>query len=351
MFRFASPEYLNLLYAVPVIFGIIYFLYYRQNKLLNGIINKKLHKSLIPLKSGARFWSKNIILILAFVLIIVSLANPQIGTKMEEVKQTGIDVYIILDVSQSMLAEDIKPSRLTRAKQQISNLIRKLKGDRIGLIVFAGAAYVQFPMTSDYSAASLFLNPVNTGTVPQPGTVIGPAIDLAVKSFHQESETQKVIIIMTDGEDHEGDLDAALKNASENNIKIYAIGYGSPEGSPIPSFNQQGIKTGFRQDSQGNVIITKIDENTLKMITEKGNGKYYRASNHDDELDLIYKELSQLEKSEFGALRITDYEDRFYYFLLPALILLLLELLISEKRSLFFAKIARKIGFKNEVSV
>lgn len=350
MLRFASPEYLNLFYLLPLIVLLLFYLYYRQKKLINIFINKKLHKNLIPLKSGTRFWSKNILLIISFSLLIVSLANPQIGTKMEEVKQTGIDVYIILDVSQSMLAEDIKPSRLVRAKQQISNLIRKLKGDRIGLIVFAGAAYVQFPLTTDYSAASLFLNPVSTNSVPQQGTVIGPAIDLAVNSFHDDSQTEKVIILITDGEDHEGDLESALNNANEKNIKIYAIGYGSPEGSPIPVINQQGRKTGYKQDSQGNVVITKLDENTLKSITEKGKGKYYRATNYDDELDLIYKELSQLDKSEFGALRITEYEDRYYYFLFPALILLLLELLISEKRSLFMAKIANKIGFKNEVS-
>jgi Ca-activated chloride channel family protein len=266
------------------------------------------------------------------------LANPQIGSKIEEVKQVGIDVYILLDVSLSMKAEDIKPSRLEKAKHEISKLIQELKGDRIGLIVFSGKAFIQFPLTTDYSAASLFLSAVSVKSVPQPGTAIGPAIQLALNSFKKDEETQKAIVIITDGEDHEGKLDNVIEEANNIGVRLYAIGLGSPQGVPIPIYNNAGRQTGYKKDRNGNVVLTKLDETTLEDITSKANGQYYRGSNNEDELELIYNDLASLEGSEYGATKITEYEDRYYYFLIPAILILIFEIFIKERKSKFFSR-------------
>jgi Ca-activated chloride channel family protein len=264
---------------------------------------------------------------------------------MQEVKQTGIDVFILLDVSYSMNAEDIKPSRLEKAKYQISNLINKLRGDRIGLIIFAGQAYVQIPLTTDYSAANLFLSAVDVNSVPSQGTAIASAINLAVNSFDSLA-TDKVIIAITDGEDHEGDVMEAVENAVSQKIKIYAIGLGSSGGVPIPVYNKYGQSVGFKKDRQGNTVLTKLDEETLKRIAVEGNGKYFRGTNYEDYLDQIYTELGELEQAEFGVKKVTDYEDRFYYFLVPAILLLVIEFFISERKSPLYARINKKLGLE-----
>jgi len=278
------------------------------------------------------------------MLILIALANPQVGTKIEEVKQIGIDVYILLDVSKSMLAEDIKPSRLEKAKYEISKLIQRLKGDRIGLIVFAGEAYVQIPLTSDYSAANLFLNAVDVNSVPQPGTAIGPAIELALKSFKYDDGTKKAIVIMTDGEDHQGNLESVLDEANSKDVAIYAIGFGSPAGVPIPIYNEAGVQVGYKKDNQGNIVLTKLNEDILKQITSKCNGKYYRGTNTEDELEAIYNDLAKIEQSEYGSKRITEYEDRFYYFIFPAILLLVIDFFISSNKSPWLAKIEKLRG-------
>jgi len=264
---------------------------------------------------------------------------------MQEVKQTGIDVFILLDVSNSMMAEDIKPNRLEKAKYQISNLINKLRGDRIGLIIFAGQAYVQIPLTTDYSAANLFLSAVDVNSVPSQGTAIASAINLATASFDTLS-TQKVIIAITDGEDHEGDVEKSVENAVSREIKIYTIGLGSQAGVPIPVYNNRNQLVGFKKDNQGNTVLTKLDEEALKRIAIEGDGKYFRGTNYEDHLDKIYTELSELEQTEFGVKKVTDYEDRFYYLLIPALILLVLEFFISEKKSPLYARINKKLGLE-----
>lgn len=344
MFRFANPEYLIALYAIPVI--IILYWFYRKNRsrLLERFSEKRLHNVLFPSFSGIKNAVKFSLIIAALVFLIIAAANPQIGTKMEEVKQTGIDVFILLDVSLSMKAEDIKPNRLDKAKFQISSLINRLRGDRIGLIIFSGEAYVQFPLTTDYSAANLFLSAVDFNSVPQPGTAIASAISLALKSFDKSSSTEKVIIIITDGEDHEGDIKSALSEANNGGVKIYTIGLGSVGGSPIPIYNSRGEKTGFKKDNQGNVVLTKLDEETLQMIASSANGEYFRGSNYEDYLDKIYEELSELEKSEFGVKKVTDYEDRFYYFLAPAIFLLLLDFFMSERKNRWINNIIARLG-------
>lgn len=347
MFRFANPEYLNALWLIPLLIAFFWYMTINRKRLLEKFANKNLHKVIISSFSGYKNIFKFVLVILAHSLLVIAAANPQVGTKMTEVKQTGIDVFILLDVSYSMMAEDIKPNRLDKAKYQISNLIQKLRGDRIGLIIFAGDAYIQFPLTTDYSAANLFLSAVNENSVPHQGTAIAAAINMANRSFDTLS-TEKVIVIISDGEDHEGDLDSAVKEALAKGIKIYTIGLGSPDGSPIPVYDSRRRMMGFKNDRAGNTILTKLDEETLRQIASKGQGRYFRATNYDDYLDRIYKELSELEQTEYGVKKVTDYEDRFYYFLFPAILLLILEFFISDKRSIFFTKLSRKLGLEQK---
>ncbi len=345
MIRFAHPEYLNAVYLLPILVIIFYFLYKNKSKLLERFADKELHSVIVSSYSNIKNYVKFGIVLLAFACLIIAAANPQVGTKLQEVKQTGIDVYILLDVSRSMNAEDIKPNRLEKAKYQISNLIQKLHGDRIGLIIFAGKAYIQFPLTTDYSAAGLFLSAVDVNSVPQQGTSIGSAINLAVESF-DSSSTEKVIITITDGEDHEGDVMDAVDKAVSNGIKIYTIGLGSTGGVPIPVYNSRGDMVGFKKDNEGNSVLTKLDEESLKQIASAGNGEYFRGNNYEDYLDKIYNDLSELKKSEFGVKKVTDYEDRFYYFLIPAILLLIIELFISEKKSPLYSRINKRLGLE-----
>lgn len=346
MFRFAHPEYLHLLYLLPVLTVVFFFLFKRQYQNLKNFADESLFNVLVPNHSRLKSWIKFLIILTSLALIILAAANLQIGTRLEEVKQSGIDIFIALDVSLSMSAEDIKPNRLEKAKMQISNLVRKLHGDRIGLIIFSGQAYIQIPLTTDYSAANLFLSAVDFKSVPQPGTVIAPAIDLAVKSFDYNANTQKVIIIITDGEDHEGNVIESVNEAVTKNIKIFTIGLGSPDGVPIPIYNNQGAVIGFKKDRDGNTILTRLNENILQEIAAKGNGAYYRGNNFEDYLDKIFNELSSIEKTEFGTKKVTDYEDRFYYFLAPAIILLIIEFLLSERKSKLLSKLNTKLGFE-----
>lgn len=347
MIRFANIEFLYALWAIPFLIFLFWYFQRKQSKLLENFASSKIQKILIPFKSKMKSPFKFGIFIVALTLLFIALANPQVGTKIEEVKQVGIDVYILLDVSKSMLAEDIKPSRLEKAKYEISKLIQRLQGDRIGLIVFAGQAYVQFPLTSDYSAANLFLNAVDVNSVPQQGTAIGPALSLALKSFRYDDGTKKAIVLITDGEDHQGDINAAIDEANSKDVSLYAIGFGSPAGVPIPIYNESGAAVGFKKDNQGNIVLTKLDEEILKNIAEKGNGKYYRGTNTQDELENIYNDLAKIEQSEYGSKRITEYEDRFYYFLLPAIILLIIEFFISSNRSKLFDRFLAGTKFEN----
>ncbi|MEW6507263.1 MAG: VWA domain-containing protein [Bacteroidota bacterium] len=348
MIRFANIEFIYALILIPVLIAIFWYTSNKSGKLLEKFAGSKLHHILFPLRSKLKSRIKFGMYAISIALLLIALANPQVGSKIEEVKQIGIDVYILLDVSKSMLAEDIKPSRLEKAKFEISKLIQRLKGDRIGLIVFAGQAYVQIPLTSDYAAANLFLSAVDVNSVPQPGTAIGPALELALKSFRYDDGTKKALVLITDGEDHEGEIDAAVSDANSKDVAIYAIGLGSPTGVPIPVYNQAGLHVGYKKDKQGNIVITKLDEAALKSITEKGNGNYYRGSNTDDELEAIYNDLSKIEQSEYGSKKITEYVDRFYYFLFPAILILLIDFFVSSNKSKLFTRFEKLKGVEQQ---
>lgn len=328
--RFEHPEYLYWLLVIPVLIAIYIFIRIVNKRQFKKFADNKFIEFLIPLASRARSNTKFILFILVITLGIFAVANLQTGSKMEEVKREGIDMFFCIDISNSMNAEDIAPNRLERSKQAINNIINQLRGDRIGIIVFAGNSYVQLPITTDYAAAKLFLSTINTSLIPSQGTEIGSAINLAIKSFGN-SENSKAIIVISDGEDHEnGDAVKAAQEAAKLGVKIYTIGMGLEDGAPIPLYNQYGKRTGYKKDREGNIVITKLDDNMLRQIAEIGDGIYRRASNSNVGLDEIIDEINKAEKTEIDSKIFTDYEDQFQWFLGAAIILLIMEILISS---------------------
>ena len=328
--RFEHPEYLYWLIVIPVLV-IIYILFrLGQKRRFERFAHIEMREQLVPSYSSRRSVFKFILFLLVVASSILALANLQSGSKMEEVKREGIDLYIAVDVSNSMNAEDIVPSRLERSKQAINKLIGEMRGDRIGIIVFADKAYVQLPITTDYSAAKMFLSTINTKLVASQGTAIAEAINLAMKSFPDETHSRAIVII-SDGEDHENDAAVkAAQDAAKKGAHVYTIGMGLAEGAPIPEYNQYGHQTGYRKDSNGNTIITRLDEQMLQKIAAAGNGLYTRASNSNVGLNKIYEDISKLDKTEIEAKVFTDYEDQFQWFVGAAIVFLLLEILISS---------------------
>ncbi len=337
MFRFAHTYILYALALIPVFWGLHLYLRQRKKRVLKCVGDAKVVERLMEGVSSTRQRTKFLLLMLAWIMLVIGAADPQIGSKMENVKRKGIDLVIALDVSNSMLSEDIKPNRLERSRQAISRLIGKLEGDRLGMVIFAGKAYMQMPVTTDYAAAKLMLSTVNTNLIPVQGTAIGDAIKLSMNSF-EENDHQKAIIVITDGENHQGDAVEAAMKAAEKGIKIYTIGMGLPEGGPIPVF-QNGRKTGFKKDKQGNTIVTKLNDEMLSEIAAAGNGMYVRANNSRAGLEKVFRDINALDKSEIESRVFSDYEHRFQYFIALALLLLVIELLISSRRSRFFSSV------------
>ena len=337
MIRFAHSEYLFALTLLPVIAVLFIMVLYRKKKNLREFGNPDLVHQLIPFSSRYKQALKFFLLFAGLAFTILAVANPEIGTKFEEVKRAGVDIMIALDVSGSMKAEDIKPNRLESAKQEISQMLDKLQNDRVGLIIFGGESYLQLPLTTDYSAARLILSTIDVDAVPVPGTAIGSAIRLAMKSFVAGEQKHKVLVLITDGENHEDDAIAAAKEAHEEGIVIHTIGMGLPDGAPIPVV-QDGRVVGYKKDAGGNTVVTKLDEQALTQIAETGGGKFIRASNQQNELDAILKEVESMEKKEFGAKVFTEYEDRFQIFLIAAFFVVLLEFFISERQNRWLTK-------------
>ena len=332
MLRFANPQYLWFLLAVPALAASFVAVHFWGRTKLRRMVSSSLLHLLAPDMSAGKLAWKHSFFLGALACMILALADPQVGTRLEEVKREGIDLFVALDVSLSMKSEDVKPNRLEKAKRDISSLLQKLSGDRVGLIVFAGDAFVQFPLTSDYSAADLFLSAVDVDAVPVPGTMIGSAVDLALRSFETDLPTQKAIVVVTDGENTEGDLLGAIENAKKAHVRIYTIGMGTPEGSPIPIYNGQGQQADYKHDESGNIVLTKLDEPMLQQIAVSTGGSYRRGTSGGNEVDDVYKELESLGKTEFGAKQISGYESRYQYPLAVAILLLFVEVVLSERR-------------------
>ncbi|MGB2866814.1 MAG: tetratricopeptide repeat protein [Bacteroidota bacterium] len=337
MLRFAHPEYLWLLLSVPAVAVGFLFLNLWRKSLLRRFMSDALVPELAPDASGGKRATKQFLLLIALAFLILAVANPQVGTRLEEIKREGIDLFVALDVSLSMKAEDIKPSRLEKAKRDVSALLRKLSGDRVGLIVFAGDAFVQFPLTADYAAADLFISSVDVDAVPTPGTTIASAIEVALKSFSTDLPTQKAIIVVSDGENTEGDVMSAIDEARKASVRVYTIGMGTLEGAPIPIYNESGARVDYKRDRAGSIVLTKLDETMLQQIAVGAQGTYRRATSGGNEIDEVFRELGSLEKTEFGAKQVTGYESRYQYPLAIAILFLVLETTLSERRGRLIA--------------
>lgn len=337
MFRFGNIEYLWGLLIIPALTIIFIWSRIARKKALKRFGNLTVLNQLMPYSSKSRPVFKFILLMLAIAFINVGIARPQFGSKLKKMKREGVKLIIALDVSNSMMAEDIQPNRLERAKRAIARLIDRLQDDKIGLIVFAGDAYTQLPITSDYNSAKLFLNSVNTQIVPKQGTAIGAAINLAARSFTPEGEANKAIVIITDGENHEDDAVSAAKNAVENGIVVHAIGMGLPSGSPIPVL-RNGQKD-YLKDKDGNVVVTKLNEPMLEQIAAAGNGIYVRANNAQVGLNALFDEINKMEKEEMESVIYSEYDDQFQYFIAAGLLLILLEFIILERKNRYLKNI------------
>ena len=325
-FRFEHKEYLWCLWVLlPIALAFIGFQYWR-NRNLNRFAKSALLLQLTPEISFNKHLIKFILLALAFQFIVLGFANPQLGTKQEKVKREGIDVMVAMDVSNSMLSEDIKPNRLLRAKNFVSNFMSELHNDRLGIVVFAGRGYLQMPLTVDYSAGRMYLKSINTNLVPTQGTNIAEAINLARQSFVQEDKKSKALIIITDGEDNEGGTDEAIAQAVEAGIKIFTIGVGTDAGGTIPAGSD------VKRDENNNPVITKMNTQMLREIANKGNGKYYQLGTGKQEVTAILKQLGRIGTKNFEELVFTDYDDKFQWCLAVAAILLLLEWMLSERK-------------------
>jgi len=338
MFRFANYNALYLLITIPVLVVLYLILYRRQKKAIMKFIDPSFFEFLVPLRATGRSHLKFILLILAVMSLIIAIARPQFGSRLQEVKREGIELIIALDVSRSMLAEDIKPNRLERAKQAIISLVNRMEDDKIGMIIFAGDAYTQLPITTDYISAKMFLSDISPEIVSRQGTAIAAAIELGSKSFTQDTEASKVIVVISDGENHEGDAVQAAKQAAEKGIKVYTIGMGSPNGAPVPLSRYGSQQSGFLKDRDGEVVISKMDPGMLSQIASAGDGKFFGASTGNVGLNQLYNDLNRLNKSEIETKVYSEYDDQFQYFIAFSLILLLLDIFILERKSKFLSR-------------
>ncbi len=338
MLRFAHIQFLWGLAAVPVLILLFLSVSRWKKKAVRALGDRNIVERMIPEVSFSRPWIRFILFILAYALLIVGMADPQIGSKIEEVKRKGADLIVVLDVSNSMLAQDLAPNRLENAKMAISQLIDRLHNDRIGIIIFAGQAYVQLPVTTDYSAAKLFLNTINTNMVPTQGTAIGAAIDLGLKSFDFKNGTGKAMIIMTDGENHEDDALAAASRAREKDVTIHVVGLGSQEGAPIPVYNE-GQQAGFHTDENGQTVVSKLNEEMCREIASAGKGVYTRASNANSGLNIVMDQIDKMQKKVYDSKSFKDFEDRFQFFLAIAFILLVVEFFISGRKNMRLSRL------------
>jgi len=329
MFRFAHIELLWLLLLVPVLI-VCHILYtkYKQRQLMS-FGDPELLKVLMPNASKIRPHVKFALQMTALTLLIFAIARPQYGTKETSVKRQGIEVMVALDISNSMLAEDVAPNRLDRAKQMLSKMVDKMVDDKMGLVVFAGDAFTQLPITCDYVSAKMFLQSISPDLIPAQGTAIGTAINTAMRSFgSEETEASRAIILITDGENHEDDAAGAAKAAAEKGINVFVVGIGKPEGSPIPDGHG-----GFKKDRSGTVVVSRLNEEMCKEIAAAGKGMYVRADNTNTASRALQQELDKLGKTEIETKVYTDYNEQYQSFVLLALLLLVIDYFVFSRKN------------------
>ena len=326
MLMFADYKYLYLLLLIPVLLAGYGLLRYLRSRRVKALGDSALVEALMPSRSRSKGWVRIVFFCLAFAFFVVGLARPRTGARLAERTTRGAEIIVALDVSNSMLAEDYSPNRLERAKLSISRLTDKLQDDRIGLVIFAGTSFVQLPVTTDYISAKMFLGSIDTGSIPVQGTAIGDAIRLCIKSFSAQSEKSRVIVVISDGENHEDDPVEAARQAAELGIKVYTIGVGSAEGQPIP------IDGELLRDKNGEIVVTRLDEETLRKVARAGNGAYIHAGSEEFGLNPIIQDIRRMEDEEFGSVVFEEFDEQYMYFFGAALLLFVLEMLIGERK-------------------
>ena len=335
MFRFEEPAYLYLLLLLPLLAAFYLYSNYRKRKAIRKFGDPVLMAQLMPdvskYRPDVKFW----LLFTAIGLFVVLLARPQFGSKLETVKRKGVEVMIALDISNSMLAQDVQPSRLEKAKRLISKLVDGMENDKVGMIVFAGDAFTQLPITSDYISAKMFLESISPSLISKQGTAIGAAINLAARSFTPQEGVGRAIVVITDGENHEGGAVEAAKEAAKKGIQVNVLGVGLPDGAPIPIEGSND----FRRDREGNVIVTRLNEAMCQEIAKEGNGIYIRVDNSNSAQKAINQEINKMAKSDVESKVYTDYNEQFQVIAWMILLLLLVEMLILDRKNPLFKNI------------
>lgn len=335
MFRFANPEFLYLLFILPVLLAVYVYAYLQKRKAIKRLGNPEILSQLMPEVSPKRQFLKFWFIFGAVAAIIFVIAGPQFGSKLETVKRQGVEIMVCLDVSNSMLAEDVSPNRLEKSKQMLSKLTDGFTDDKVGLIVFAGDAFTQLPITSDYISAKMFLTSINPSMVSAQGTSIGAAINLAARSFTPNETSDKTIVLITDGENHEDDAIGAASATAEKGIHVNIVGIGLPKGGPIPL---QGTNN-YMKDKDGNVVITMLNEQMCQEIAAAGKGMYVRADNTNSALKALQKEIDKMKKTELDSKVYSEYDEQFQLVAWIALFLLIVELLIFDRKNRIFRKV------------
>ncbi len=338
MYQLEQTKYFYLLFTMLVLALLLVWLIFWKKRAQKRFANPKLLKKLSPNKSIFKTILKFILMGLVFALLSVALVNPKIGTKIEDIKRSGVDVVFAIDVSKSMLAEDIAPNRIEKSKQLVNQIINSLAGDRIGIIGYAGSAFPQLPITTDVGAAKLFLSNMNTNMVSSQGTAIKQAIELAETYYNDEDQANKVLFIISDGEDHEGDAEIVAEEAAKKGIRVFTIGVGTQKGGPIP-IKRNGILQFYKRNQENEQVITRLNEETLRSIAKAGNGDYLLGSNTKEVVEKVKDILNQMNKTEFETKQFTDFKDQFQWFLFAALLLLVVDIFLLERRTAWLKKL------------
>jgi len=333
MFRFENSEYLYLLIGLIPLAILFFYAETKRKKDRTKFIDSPLFDKIVPEHNKNYYWIKNILFLLIFAFLIIALANPQWANKREKVKVQSSDIFIALDISRSMLSTDISPNRLERSKKLVEKIIDKLKGNRIGLIFFAGDAFMKMPLTSDYSAAKMFVKTADPDLIENQGTAIEEAINIAEKGYDENAKHQRAMIIISDGEDHDGNAIAKAKEAHDNGLVIFTIGVGTIKGGYIPYIDRFGVEK-YKKDDTGNYIKSKINEELLNDIADNGGGRYYSIIQGDDILNSIQEQMERIEKREVEQRSFKLYESYFQYFLIIAILLFVLQFFVKEKKKL-----------------
>lgn len=329
--RFASPDMFWLFWSIPLLAGFFIYAFRKKRKTLERFAQVEMLKRMTENISQRRQVFKAILLLAVAFFSVLALARPQFGTKMELMRRKGLDIVVACDVSLSMNAEDIKPNRLARSKQEIGKFVDRLAGDRVALVAYAGDAFLQCPLTMDYGAFKIFLDVLGPDLIQTPGTDLGAAIETALKAFDPKDRKYRVLVLLTDGEDHFGRAEEVAEEAAKMGVAIFTVGIGLPSGVPIPQKDEQG-NVSYKKDNRGNVVTTRLDEVLLQKIALSTNGKYYHAEPGRFELEEVLKEIEKMEKRELESERMSQYEDRFQIPLGIALFLLMAEMVISDRR-------------------